>query len=847
MPGTSGFPTVTEVAAPEGGNTLWLTASSGLKKWNFGDAALTSVTVTNGACTALKCSDDGSVFVVGMGSNKTYVSTDSGNTWTDKSGTAATGKVPSGAPRIEYAISHSPNASGNYSMYAVRTNSNLLGMYVSHDSGNTWSEFVGSSGSPSNLDIYRNQGTYNTIVSVTPDNPEKILVGGIDIWKWEQTTNNPVSGGFEKLTEWFLNPASPKYAHADNHEMQWDGNKLYIGNDGGVGITYNPEIAWAPSNRGYNVTQFYGIAFDRHGAVMGGTQDNGSLYNDHTLSTFKEFREVSGGDGFQCEISFYNPDVIFSTSQFGSVFRSGDRGANATYFVPDTMSGIDPFGTDGSANHPFHTRIFLAEHYDLNSLDSVTFIPDQDYAAGADVLVPSAATGDSILFNLPYALYFSDTLNFDPGASTTETYVVDTTGQITYLSLYPWVHTGGSSQNDPPIIGDTLVVTLPTGIDTVYVDATGTYTNYVGVHPQAGTYNMGLDSVLYNVAWNTVNVQDPYQSWYLMYVNANGGELWGTRNALRLACPDPMWGVVARGIGGGTWGNIDCEFSADLNNLYITSGGGSVIRVDGLGSLYTSQAGFETDAFYDNTTPPAATTSTSFSIGGGSAEGICVNPADPDDIVVVSGFGSNNVRRSVNATSASPSFTNIAGLPGNPGTYDAIIDRNDPDIIVVGTSHGVFVTENGGTTWTDASAGFCGTPVYEVRQSWRSWDDGNFRPGEIYLGTFGRGIWSSSSYLSTNDGEDGSNGAGIAHKTNLMTYPNPATTNTTVTFDLETGSDVEIEVYSLSGRLVERINSKNLSPGANAVEIDVRKLKSGTYIVRFLAGSTIETTKFVKM
>ena len=214
---------------------------------------------------------------------------------------------------------------------------------------------------------------------------------------------------------------------------------------------------------------------------------------------------------------------------------------------------------------------------------------------------------------------------------------------------------------------------------------------------------------------------------------------------------------------------------------------------------------------------------------------------------MVSGFGSNNVRRSVNATSASPSFTNIAGLPGNPGTYDAIIDRNDPDIIVVGTSHGVFVTENGGTTWTDASAGFCGTPVYEVRQSWRSWDDGNFRPGEIYLGTFGRGIWSSSSYLSTNDGEDGSNGAGIAHKTNLMTYPNPATTNTTVTFDLETGSDVEIEVYSLSGRLVERINSKNLSPGANAVEIDVRKLKSGTYIVRFLAGSTIETTKFVKM
>ena len=60
------------------------------------------------------------------------------------------------------------------------------------------------------------------------------------------------------------------------------------------------------ANRGYNVTQFYGIAFDRDGAVMGGTQDNGTLYNNHTLSTYKEFRQVGGGDGFECEISYFN-------------------------------------------------------------------------------------------------------------------------------------------------------------------------------------------------------------------------------------------------------------------------------------------------------------------------------------------------------------------------------------------------------------------------------------------------------------------------------------------------------------------------------------------------------------
>ena len=95
---------------------------------------------------------------------------------------------------------------GDYTLYAVHTSGDLEGMYVSKDNGDTWSQFIGSSNSQSNLNIYNTQGWYNTIVSVVPGNSEKILIGGLDIWKWEQTTNTPVSGGFEKLTQWFLSP-----------------------------------------------------------------------------------------------------------------------------------------------------------------------------------------------------------------------------------------------------------------------------------------------------------------------------------------------------------------------------------------------------------------------------------------------------------------------------------------------------------------------------------------------------------------------------------------------------------------------------------------------------------------
>lgn len=855
VPGTANLGRVTEVAAPDNGTTLWLTSTQGLKKWNFGDASLTDVNVGSGSCGALKCSADGMIFVVAMSSNRTYVSTNGGVDWEDRSGTSASGKVPQGAPRIEYAISQGVNSAGMYSLYAVRTGSNLQGMNVSHDSGATWTQFVGASGTPSNLDIYRNQGTYNTVVSVTPQNAEKILIGGIDIWKWQQTTTSPTppAGGFEKLTEWFLSPTSNKYAHADNHEMQWDGDRLYLGNDGGIGVTDNPEISWYPANRGYNVTQFYGIAFDRHGSVMGGAQDNGSLYNDHTLSTWKEFREVSGGDGFQCEISFYNPSILFSTVQYGSVLRSGDGGVSGGSFTPDTIpSGYTPFGQEGGV-HPFHTRIFLAEHYDTNSEDSVTFIPDANIPAGTDVKVPSLATGDTISYTTTEALYFDDTMNYTPALSVQETSVVNQlTGQTVNIDLYNWVHLGTSgSGGNPPAVADSLLVDFPGGTDTVVVESVGSYTHYYAQHPVTGnTFDMGIDSVLYNVAWNTARVQDPFQSWFLVYTAANGGELWGTRNALRLAATDPQWGVVARNIGTGA---IDIEFSKDLNHCFISSGGSTVRRLDSLGSIYTSSPTFEDDAYYITingnppvVTPPQGTTMNSISAGIG-VEGIAVNPSNSDDIVVVSIGG--NIRRSANATSASPTFTTIGAITApSPAVYDAVIDRDDPNIIVAATSHGVFVTENGGGDWMDASEGFTGTPVYEVRQSWRTWDEGNFRPGEIYAGTFGRGIWSSASYLSV-DGDNGDNGIGSGagkFMTNLSVFPNPTVNTSTLRFDLQYTSDVNVAVYNLSGRLVKSIVKENMSSGTQFIELGADELARGTYIVKFQAGDQRETAKFIK-
>ena len=781
VPGTTNC---TEIESSDVDNWVWICTGSGLKKWKLEETSMTSVSVLgqNGGVNALKVSKDGEVIIVNI-SNLTFVSKDGGDTFENKSSNNPVDNlVGSNANRIEYTISAGSNSSGKYSLYAVLTNSNLVGMFVSHDDGDTWTKFVGASGPPNEFDIYRDQGTYNSIVTTNPTDPEEIYIGGIDIWRWKQTVNNPPSGGFEKVSQWFVNPSSSIYVHADNHEMKWDvNNRLYIGNDGGVNITNNFAENWYPANRGYNVTQFYGIAFDRTGAVMGGAQDNGTLYNDHSLSTFQEFREVSGGDGFECEISFFNPSVMFSSVYYNSINRSGDRGETFSAFYPDLPNSYDAAGVEG-AYHPFHTELFLAEYFDESSEDSVLFVPTKDYSVGDLMQVPSASSGDTITVFADQDFYFTDTLYYSPAVS-----------------------------NDS--------------------------VNF-GVNPITGELHaMGADTVDFNISWDTLSVQDPFQSWFLVWVGANGGELWGTRNALRLASPDPNWVCVARGIGNNN-GGVDVEFSTDLEHCYISAGNG-IWRVDGLGSVYTSDTLFNEKVSYDefqgDVTIPTFTQATK--INNAAASGIAVNPNNADDLVMFGG----NVRRSANATSVSPNFSNLNAV-GVPCT-DGIIDRDDPNVIVAGTLMGAVVSENGGSSWTNVSAGFEGTIVTEVRQSWRSLEEGNGRPGEIYLGTYGRGIWASSDYLGTNDQELTSNQTAL----DMDIYPNPVQNEFTVAFDMVNTGDVVVSVYSLSGAKLKGFEFSNVVSGAQKLNIDVSDLRRGTFIVQLVSDYQKHVKKIMKL
>ncbi len=859
VPGTENMTRINRVIGHENWNHIYFTTNSGfpLRKYSYGGEIENVSSYGGQGARTLAVSDDGEIIVCGAGNHRTFVSKDAGETWEDKSGNGEGQIATGGVARIEYAVS-TKKSNGHYSIYATTVNggaSNNQGQWISINTGDNWHQHTPATGPGIENGVidFRNQGTWNNVATFDPTDPKRVIVGGIDLHEWRQVIDNPPSGGWNKISLWFVNPTNPLYVHADNHDLKWDKNNvLYIGNDGGVNKSEDLAQTFYPANRGYNIAQFFKIAYDREGAVVGGTQDNGSLYNNYTNSTFREFRQVTGGDGFSAAISFFNPNLIITSSQFNNLNRSGDGGQTFNPLVPRWPAQYADPGTDG-AQHPFHTEFYLAEYYDPSSEDSVLFVPQQRYDAGDVVRVPSLATGDTIDYITPTIVRYSDTLLYDPSLTRTEYVVIDEHSGISYdLGIFDFEPMPSASGNYPPAIGDSLIVNGPLGLDTIKVASFEGYDFFVGVEEVSGDlFDMARDTMLLGIPWDTLKVMDPFQSWFVVATTANGGELWGTRDALRLSILEPKWARIATQLGGAA---LDVEFSEDLNHMFVSGGpfksstefnnSGPLHRIDGLGSVYSSDPDFMTKV--DTRDQFGATATTKTQISNLNFAGIGIDPRNPDILVATQGFN-GSVYRSNNATSATPTFTNV-GSQGGLAFYDVVVDRDDHDILFAATINGVSLSEDGGATWTDVSdPSFAGTPCYHIEQSWRTWDEGNKRPGAIFLGTHGRGIFSTDAVLNVAENDNV-----IKEKEKkesfVSVYPNPSRDNSTLVIDVKKeSSNVSILFFNLSGSVVKSINRTNMYMGKNEIFFSASDLPQGTYLIRVQAGDQIETTKYIKM
>lgn len=265
-----------------------------------------------------------------------YKSTDAGKSWQKLAG-----GLPSGANigRIGLAV-YPKDGRKLYAFIDVGGQGGGGQVWRSEDAGKTWKRV-----NDSNL----GGGTYYCRIFVDPNNSETMYVVNVQLGK-------STDGG-----KTFRN-VGPR-AHVDWHSV-WinpnDSNQVRAGCDGGLYFSYDGmDTTWHINN--LPLAQFYAISADNAVPynVLGGTQDNGSwrgpsqTFNRGGIFNW-HWQNVLGGDGFYNIAHPENPDIIYSSSQFGAVnrvdmgnrqgrsIRPRDQGQRANWMAPFIVSPHAP-------------------------------------------------------------------------------------------------------------------------------------------------------------------------------------------------------------------------------------------------------------------------------------------------------------------------------------------------------------------------------------------------------------------------------------------------------------------------------------------------------------------------
>jgi hypothetical protein len=118
--------------------------------------------------------------------------------------------------------------------------------------------------------------------------------------------------------------------HVDMHYMIFepDGQTLWIGNDGGINKSTMPDLIhnWSERNNGLAVATIHNLAVSETNKdiALSGAYDCGTNLYKLNKNLWTE-RHVVGGDGFQCQFDWSNPNRMWASSQ-NDVYRSDDGG-----------------------------------------------------------------------------------------------------------------------------------------------------------------------------------------------------------------------------------------------------------------------------------------------------------------------------------------------------------------------------------------------------------------------------------------------------------------------------------------------------------------------------------------
>ena len=265
--------------------------------------------------------------------------------------------------RIELAVART-NPQVLYAMGAHATSSNVLGVWRSNDGGVNWTQTATTAGIQaggcSNAAGGGAQMWYDAGLSVDPNNPEHVLLSGVDVFRSKDggATFQNVSCGYGNGN-----------VHVDQHARaylpsgggNYDSDKVLVGGDGGVYYTANMSFgtggstsANRPSYISLNQTigsiELYSgditanFANAASPGASAGAQDNGSSWVrwNNTDPAPAQWTVRNGGDGIYTRIEPVLENRWYYSSQNGALVVS-TSGPNST---PTAASPTGAWGGD---------------------------------------------------------------------------------------------------------------------------------------------------------------------------------------------------------------------------------------------------------------------------------------------------------------------------------------------------------------------------------------------------------------------------------------------------------------------------------------------------------------------
>lgn len=274
-----------------------------------------------------------------------YISVDGGVTFVPTSGFSNGPKmigVSQNDPEVVYVLEASNGAFG-----ALYKSINLTPFVELDHTGRNY--FGYSSDSQDADDSGVGQAPRDMDIAINPNDVNDVHIAGVNTWR---STNGGVT--FSSTSQWTPNNANGLnigYCHADVDILEFVNDKLYVGTDGGLYVAETPTVVnsayYKDLTGGMGIRQFYKIGISQTNPVIvtGGAQDNGTSIMDAN----GDWTDWLGADGMESFIDKNNSNIIYGTSQNGSLYRSFNSGLSITGFgSPEGKSGnwITPFEQD---------------------------------------------------------------------------------------------------------------------------------------------------------------------------------------------------------------------------------------------------------------------------------------------------------------------------------------------------------------------------------------------------------------------------------------------------------------------------------------------------------------------